>query len=439
MFRLEEIEKITDGKIVSGDKKACFEAFCVRKNDFNKRIFFIPIVFRENREKFILDAVNAGAAGFLIHKDSERKSEIMTKAKQINPKIAIVEVQNVNQAIYQLGLESRNRNLEKPVIAVTGSVGKTTLTSLIAKVLATEKRVLYDFKNENNNTKVHLPITLSQWEDHKIAVLELGISDFGQMSQLSQLVKPSIAVINSIGSTHLEKLKSKENVLTEKLHIVDFIQDKQLLFVNSDCEYLKNLEDTENYKVIKYGISEASNIKQDDEKLSFKTPIYGKQTQFDLNLYGIHHISNIILAIKIAQIYQIRYENIVKAIHEFQPIDGRLKVYKSKENNIVLVDDCYNCSFEAVKLGLQTANQIKSNRKIAILGKMGELGEKAPSMHEELGRYFQNINFDALYTTGECAKDLKKRCFECIFRRENKMFFVFKRVAVCFEKKYTSW
>ncbi len=421
MFTLKEIEKITKGTIVNGDPNAYFEYYSVRKDHFAKGIFYVPIVFRGSREEFILMAVNAGASGFMIDKNSEMKKEIVAKAKQINPEIAIVEVKNVNLAMYQLGLESRMRNQEKPVIAVTGSFGKTTLTSLIANVLKTEKKVLHDFENENNNTKLHLPMTLFQFETYEMAVLELGINDFGQMTDLSKLTEPSIAVINSIGSTHLENLKSKENVLNEKLHIVDYIKDKKIVFVNSDCEYLQNLKDTEHYQVIQYGISDAMDIKE-EENLSFKVRIYGKETEFHLNLIGIHHVSNVVLAIKIAEIYQISYENIVKAIEEFQAVDGRLKVCKNNEKNTILIDDCYNCSLEAVKLGLQTASKIKSKRKIAVLGQMGALGEKAPSMHEELGQFFKNVDFDELYTTGEQAQNLAKGAFGVLGKENIKCF-----------------
>lgn len=421
MFHLKEIEKITHGIIVNGDPNAYFQYYSVSKDHFAKGIFYVPIIFRGNREEFILTAVNAGASGFMIDRNSKMKKEIVAKAKQINPEIAIVEVENVNLAMYQLGVESRNRNQEKPVIAITGSFGKTTLTSLIANVLKTEKRVLHDFENENNNTKLHLPITLLQFEDYEMAVLELGIDDFGQMTDLSKLVQPSVAVINSIGSTHLENLKSKENVLKEKLHIVDSIKDKRLLFVNSDCEYLQHLKDTKHYKVIPYGISEATDIKE-AENLSFKVKIYGKETEFHLNLIGIHHVSNVVLAIKIAEIYQISYENIVKAIQEFQAIDGRLKVCKNTEKKIALIDDCYNCSLEAVKFGLQTASKMKSERKIAVLGQMGALGEKAPSMHEELGQFFRNVDFDELYTTGEQAQNLAKGALGTLGKENIKCF-----------------
>lgn len=225
------------------------------------------------------------------------------------------------------------------------------------------------------------------------------------MTQLSKLVVPSIAVINNIGMAHINNLKNKETVLEEKLHITDCIKDKKILFVNTNDEYLQSVKKTDSYELREYNSQETYDIKEENGKLTFKTKIYGKETEFHLNLYGRHHISNIVLAIKIGEIYHIHYENIVDAINQFQSVDGRLKVLKNDKRNIIVIDDAYSCSsIEAVKLGLETANKMPSQRKIAVLGRMEALGEQATAMHEELGAFFQELNFDYLYTTGGYKK-----------------------------------
>lgn len=423
MYTLKEIEKYTNGLIINGDEKTNLKEYSLLKNNHQKGEFFIPIIFKGiDREEFIIDAVIAGAIGFMINKNSEKYDEIVNKAKAINPNICIVEVDDVNQAIYKLGLESRERNIEKPVIAVTGSVGKTTLCSLISKVLETEKKVLHDFKNENNNTRWHVSNTLMYFENYEMAVIELGTSDFGKMHQLSKLAKPSIAVINNIGTAHLNNFKTKQGILEEKLHITDYIKDKKILFINTDNEYLKNLEKSNLYHIEEYSSQEANDIKEENGILSFKVKIYEKETIFHLNLYGRYNISNIILAIKIGEIYQISYENIVKAINEFRAIDGRLKVLKNNNRNITIIDDAYSSSLESVKLGLETANKIRSKRKIAVLGKMAALGEQSSKMHEELGEFFKKLDFDYLYMTGEYTKHLFKGALSAFEEKYIKRF-----------------
>ena len=424
MYTLKEIESYTNGKIINGNPDIKFKEYSLAKNNFKQGEFFIPIIFKDvDREEFIVDAVNSGVVGFMINKHSQQCPQIIEQAKRINPQIAIVEVEDVNQALYMLGLESRKRNIDKPIIAVTGSVGKTTLCSLIAHVLKTQIKVLHDFKNQNKNTKWHVSQTLFYFENYDMAVIELGISSRGVMNQLSRLVEPSIAVINQIGGAHLNNLKTEEIVLEEKLHITDYIKDKKILFVNTDNEYLQTVKDTDIYEVQKYSSKEVYDIQQIDGKLHFRTKIYGKETEFNLNLYGNHHISNIVLAIKIGEIYQISYDNIVNAINGFRPVDGRLKVLKNDERKIIIIDDAYSCSsIEAVKLGLETANTIGGKRKIAVLGRMEALGEKAPLMHEELGAFFKQLDFDELYTTGGYKKYLSNGASEAFDKEKIRKF-----------------
>lgn len=405
MYHLKEIEKYTNGKIINGNPETKIEKYSLLKENHKSEEFFIPILFREiNREDFIIDAVKSGAIGFMINKASKNYTKIINEAKKVNPNVGIVEVENVNQAIYQLGLESRKRNIQKPVIAVTGSVGKTTLCSLISKVLETEIKVLHDFKNQNNNTKWHVARDLLEFENYDMAVIEVGISEKKVMTKLSQLTKPSICVINSIGLQHLNNLKNKETVLEEKLHITDFIKDKKILFVNTEDPYLQNLKETNLYKLRQYNVKEAYEIEEQNGILEFKTKIYGKETKFTLKLYGKHHITNIILAIKIAEIYQISYENIVKAIQEFKPVEGRLKVLKNQARDIIVIDDAYNFSIEAIKLGLETAKKQQSKRKIAVIGEMSALGDEAKKIHQELGKYLETLKLDAIYVMGNNTK-----------------------------------
>lgn len=424
MYSLKEIENYTNGKIVNGNPDTKLKEYSLAKENFKQGEFFIPIIFKDvNREEFIVDAVKSGIVGFMINKHSKEYTKIVEQATTINPQIAIVEVEDVNQALYLLGLESRRRNIDKPIIAVTGSVGKTTLCSLISNVLKTQIKVLHDFKNQNKNTRWHVSQILLYFENYDMAVIELGISSRGVMNELSRLVEPSIAVINQIGAAHLNNLKTKEIILEEKLHITDYIKDKKILFVNADNKYLQTVKGTDLYEVQKYSSKEAYDIRQTDGKLHFKTKIYGKETEFNLNLYGMHHISNIVLAIKIGEIYQISYNNIVNAINKFQPVDGRLKVLKNVKRKITVIDDAYSCSsIEAVKLGLETANTIEGKRKIAVLGRMEALGEEASVMHEELGAFFKQLDFDELYTTGGYKKYLSNGALEAFDKEKIRKF-----------------
>lgn len=424
MFNLSLIEKYTNGNIINGNKDTIINEFCLSKDilKLNNYLFF-PINFKGiNREIYIIDHVVNGCLGFLINKNSINKQNIEKEAKKINPNICIIEVNDVNDALYNLGIVCREKSINKPVIAITGSIGKTTLCSLISQILETEMKVLHDFKNENNNTKSHISLSYLYFNNYDIAVTEVGISDFGVMNMLSKLTKPSIAVINSIGTAHLNKLRNKESILKEKLHITDYICDQRILFVNNDDSYLKNIRNNNNYTVQNYSLSEAEIINTENDKIEFTTKIYDKETRFKLNLYGDYYIRNIILAIKIAEIYEIKYDNIVKAINNFKAIDGRLNVIDGKENKIKIVDDSYSSSFESLSYGLNVANNINSTRKIAVLGKMAAYGEDSCKMHEEVGKLFSKLNFDYLYLTGEYTKHIFKSALSSFPEKNIKKF-----------------
>ena len=427
MFYLKQIAEYTHGSIVHGKEDIILENFSVVKRSMKlKNYFFIPITFqKKDREIYILDHVRNGCIGFMINRNSLHKQEIEEEAIQINPNICILEVESVNQSLFQLEEIQRKKNIEKPVIAVTGSVGKTTLCNLIASILSTERKVLYDFNSDNNNTKMHVSLSYLYFDSYDMAVTEFGITDFGIMHQMSKLALPSIAVVNSIGTAHINHLKSKENILEEKMHITDYLQNEKILFVNGDDEYLKRVKETNRYQLLHYSIKAADNVVLKNGKISFTTKIYGKETNFDLQLYGSYHIRNIILAIKIAEIYHIKYENIVKAIYNFTPIDGRFKVFENKETKITVIDDTYNSCLESILCGLDIANQMKSNRKIAVLGTIGsgiDGKEDTSLLHEQVGKYFENLNFDYIYLTGDYTKHILKGALDALEEKNIKKF-----------------
>lgn len=242
---------------------------------------------------------------------------------------------------------------------------------------------------------------------------------------MSELVKPSIAIINSIGTAHINNFKTKENILKEKMHIVDHIKDKKILYINSDDEYLQKVEKSDSYELLNYSLSDAWNIKETKQGIRFTTKVYGKETNFSLNLYGRYFVRNIVLAIKIAEIYHIKYENILKAINNFKLIDGRFKVLKNIDNNITVIDDTYNSCFESIINGLETSNKIPSKRKIAVLGTIGvgANGKDDTSLvHEQVGEYFKNLNFDYLYLIGDYTKHTFKNASKYFLQQNIKRF-----------------
>lgn len=423
MFTLKEIEKYTNGKIINGNENRVINNYSINQKFHMKDGFYVPIDFHGvNREIYIVDSIKAGGIGFMIDRNSKIHDEIIYNAKNINQDICILEVDNVNDAILTLARINRKLNIKTPIIGITGSVGKTTMSAILSNILKKEKRLFHDFDNRNMNTRVLIASDFMQLEDYEMAVIEMGTSRPGNMTILSELVRPSIGVITTIGTAHLNNFKTKENILEDKLHITDYFKDDKILFVNGDDELLKKLEETNDYKLVKCSVNEASNIVESEEGISFEIDIYNKKTKIDLQILGLHYLSSIIIAIRIAEHYNIKYENIVSGIKEFKSINGRQRILKDSDKNLTLIDDSYSSSFESVKLGLDTANKITSRRKIAVLGKMAAYGEEADEFHEELGKYFKNLNFDYLYLTGEYTKHIFKGALTCFQEKKIKRF-----------------
>ncbi|MCI8362508.1 MAG: UDP-N-acetylmuramoyl-tripeptide--D-alanyl-D-alanine ligase [Clostridia bacterium] len=423
MFTLKELEKYTNGRIINGNENKRITHYCVNYKFNMKDGFYIPIDFHGvNREIYIIDSVKHGGIGFMIDKNSIDYEMIIKETKKVNPNICILEVDSVNDSIYSLAKINRKLNIEKPIIGITGSVGKTTMSCMLSNILKKEKRVLHDFDNRNMNTKVLISSDLMHLENYDIAVVEMGTSKPGNMTILSELVQPSIGVITTIGTAHLNNFHTKENILNDKIHITDYFKEEKILFVNSDNDLLDTLQESEDYKIVKCSINEASNVVENKEGISFNIDIYNKKTKFNLQLFSLHYLSSIVIAIRIAEHYKIKYQNIIDGIKEFKPIDGRQKILRNIDNDLILIDDSYSSSFESAKLGLDTANKLNSNRKIAVLGKMAAYGEEADYLHEELGRYFNNLSFDYLYLTGEYSKRIFKGALNCFEEKKIKKF-----------------
>lgn len=397
MFIVKEIKKITNAKLINGIETCKIEKFNVSAKNHYKNEFYIPIFWREDRQQYIMDAVKSGAIGYIISKNYEREKEIIRESIKINPNIIILEVEDINESIYEMAMYKRNENINIPIIAVTGSVGKTSTCEMIASIIRKEKHVLAD--SGNNNVKQLLSWLLLDIEDYEIAVLEAGIGRKDVMEPISKLLMPSIAVINNIGTAHIEKLGSKENILKEKMKLITHMKDEKIVFLNDDDAMLREVKLDSSYKVNRYSLSEAKNIIQNENSICFETNVYGENTKFNLNAYGNHSVLNAICAIKIGELLNIDKEDIINGINDYTSVDRRFKIIK--ENNYTIIDDTYNASLDSMRAGLTSADKLTAKRKLAILGEMLELGEYSKELHSQVGEVFKDVNFDILLTQGE--------------------------------------
>ena len=388
-MNLREIIKATHGIIISGEKKnkevgkICIDSRMIEKND----IFVAMRGKNTNGNKYIKDVIDK--AGVII-------TDRFVTSKSDTP---IIKVFNVKKAITSIGKYNRKKYIDKPLIAITGSVGKTTTKELIGKILETKYNILKTEGNLNNDLGV--PFMLSRInEKHDIIVMELGMNHLKEIEKLSRLCKPSTAIITNIGTSHIGNLKTQENILKAKMEITKYLKKGDLILNGSDF-YLNTIKENKNYGIIRTDNNKISNIKI-DEKLHFDININDKIYNIEFNIPNKYLIENILLAIEVGLIYQIAPHSIVKAINNFEGAEGRLETIELK-NNITIISDCYNASPESIKSSLSVLDNT-NKKKMAIIGDVLELGNHSEELHKKIGEYLETIKELRVITVGDATK-----------------------------------
>jgi len=333
---------------------------------------------------YIDEAIEKGAIACVVEKD-------------INDKC--IKVDSTKESLFLIGNYIRNKN-NIPVIAITGSNGKTTTKELIVHILKSRYNVLFNKDNKNNIIGVS-DILFNLNKEYDIVVVELGSNHIGEISVLSKMCNPTTSIITNIGSSHLEYFKSKKNIFKEKLSIIEGMNNKQII-INGDDKYLRKL----NY--YKCGLNKNNNliaydIYEDLEYISFNILI-DKEYKIIFNNPGKHFINDILLAIKVCLDYGIDINTIIERIGSYKLIDKRMNIIKLKNN--VLINDCYNSSFESLKAGINYMKNIINN-KIFIIGDMLELGKFSKKIHKKVNKLIKSINNKEVYTIGKYSKYIK--------------------------------
>lgn len=404
MLNFKELIKATNGTYINGNLDIVPKNYIIDSRIIEKGDFFVPIIGENNDgHDYILDTVKKGIIGFFINKSNKNKTTIIDESIKLNKDICIVEVEDTFKALYNAGKVNREKNIDIPVVAITGSVGKTSTREMVSSVLKQKYNVLTTEKNYNS--LIGVPIMALKIDKQDICVLEAGIDHFNEMELLSNVLKPDVCVITNIGTAHIGTFKTSENILKEKIQITNHIKGKSKLIINEDNTYLSKIEDNVTYTVEKIGMDSVSDINYNDEKIEFVTRIYGEKNKVQINALGNHNIYNSLVAIKVGEVFNLSKEEIVKGIAEYKNFSRRLEKKITKEN-IVLIDDTYNASIDSMKSGLITVNNMNANRKIAVLGDMFDLGEKSDEIHLNLAKVFEILNYDYLFTLGNAAKNI---------------------------------
>ena len=283
-----------------------------------------------------------------------------------------------------------------PVIAVTGSVGKTSTKDIIASVVSKKYNVLKTEGNYNNG--IGMPLTILRLKNHEALVVEMGMNSFGEISLLSKIAKPTIGVITNVGTAHIGNLGSRENILKAKLEIMDGLNGK--LVINNDNDLLNKWNNDKKLEnVITVGIDNESNFNGTDIKYEEKYSTFKcNNNEYKINVSGNAFIYNALSGIAVGTLLDIDPVLINNGLESFSLTSGRNETIKT--NGYTLINDCYNASLDSIKEALSNLSKA-SNRKIAVLGDVLELGEYSKEIHEKIGEEVLKNNIDILVLVGK--------------------------------------
>lgn len=403
MFSINELLEATGGKLVSQAAAINVEGISIDTRTIRPNEAFIAIKGSNfDGHSFINEALRKGATCVV----KEAVSIGTKKIERIIKNAAIIEVKSSIKALGDIaGFWRKKFNI--PVIAITGSNGKTTTKEMVAHLLSKKFRVL---KNEGTkNNQIGLPLTLIKLDgSYDIAILEIGTNHFGEVDYLAKVCQPNIGIITNIGPSHLEYLDTLEGVFKEKYRLIENLQTPGIGILNADDNFLqkKLFRSSQKPIILGFGIKNrsdfcASDIKILDEKIEFLvnkkyrfTPLDRRSkinnmhrhlTGFTLKALGYYNIYNALAAVAVARIFGINYSDMAKSMLTFDFPEGRLKLIRI--NNTTFIDDTYNSNPLSLIQALKALVDFKAKgRKIFIMGDMLELGDDEEKFHCQSGR-----------------------------------------------------
>ena len=325
---------------------------------------------------FVRQALEKGAGAVMTH-------------KQMGPGVPAVFVDDTMEALGALARGYRAAHSCR-VIGITGSVGKTTTKEMIADILATTYRTCRTKGNHNNNVGLPLSI-LAIDDDCEMAVMEMGMNHFREMSYLTSIARPNVALINNIGTMHIEHLGSREGILSAKMEILEGLMPGGRVIFNGDEPLLWNQREQLADRPVYFGIENpacdviATNINQADGGMYFRIIGIGQEFDVFVPAEGMHIVYDALAAVAVGLTENVRPERIQSALSRFQNTGSRQSIYE--RGGYTIIEDCYNAGPESMKAALDVlAEHGGSGRRIAVLGDMLELGTCSIAEHYRLGR-----------------------------------------------------
>ena len=387
------------GKCI-GDSDISFEYICTDSREAGENTLFVAFKGEKvDGHNYISSAYDCGCRCFLVE-----------CANNVPADASAVMVSDSNQALMEIASEYKSR-VNCTRIGITGSVGKTTTKEFVASVVSQKYRTHKTFGNYNST--IGMPLTLMETPERTGAsVLEMAMSGLGEISRMSRIARPDIAIISNIGSSHMEALGSKDNILKAKLEILEGLSPDGCVIINADDDMLVKQHYDCN-KVIGVGIKN-----ERADYLAYNIRTCARSTVFDVRcndfelhdikipIIGEHNVYAALIAIAVGGIMCIDEESIRQGLDAYMNVGFRQNIVDI--GGVTVIEDCYNASPESMRAAIKVLSSLKktNGRTIALLGDMLELGEMSKQFHCDVGKFVAEYNVDMLFTIGPSAVDI---------------------------------
>lgn len=394
---VEKLGEFCKGKVV-GNPKDIVTNITIDSRQASEGSMFIAVKGeRVDGHKFVKDTFDKGAVCALVEQLPEAEG-------------TYIVVESTLQAMKDIA-EGYRKTIKAKVVGITGSVGKTSTKEMVASILEQKYKVTKTLGNFNN--EIGLPLTVFRIkEDDDIAILEMGISDFGEMSRLTKIARPDICIITNIGQCHLENLGDRDGVLKAKSEIFEGMQENGIVILNGEDDKLRTIKEVRGTKPKFFGLKEsgenfcvAKNIvdkgmEGTELTISFED---GESIQAVIPIAGGHMVYNVMAGAIAGKVLGLTDQEIKTGIETYQSIAGRNNTIRTE--HFTILDDCYNANPMSMKAAVDIIAKSKG-RKVAILGDMFELGENELKFHREVGAHAGRASIDLLICVGERSKEM---------------------------------
>jgi len=415
-FSGEEIFSATGGVVFGGSLRTRVRRICTDSRSVREGDLFIALqgeIF--DGHQFIKNVLEIGVAGVVVNRSMGKKTMAVahrTSSVRSGAGPLVVGVDDTTRAYQDIAAFHRQR-FQIPVVAITGSNGKTTTKEMVARALRERWTVL---KTEGNfNNRLGVPHTLLRLtKRHQVAVVEMGVDAEGQTTRLCEIAKPTLGVITNIGPDHLEFFKSLKGSARAKAELLACLPNDGTIVLNADDDFYDFLTPQVRSRKISFGMNRrahvrASGMERVGRHTVCRVDLRGRKQshRLRLNVQGHHNVSNALAAVAVGQALGVSMEKIVAGLKKFRPVTMRSQVRSIQ--GLTVIEDCYNANPASMKAAVTLLKELgKGKPTIAVVGDMLELGKETKAMHRDVGTYIADQSVSSLIVCGVLGKEIAR-------------------------------